>query len=541
MPARTPLSRRTLLRFAAGSLALAPILAACGTSQARDRGTEELAVGFPEDSENWDPHQPPYTVSRTIARQITDTLVDQDPDTGDIVPYLARRWEVSEDGSRFTFHLRDDVTFSDGTAFTSTSVKNNFDRIIRLGSLSYIGASHLRGYQRTETPDAHTAVVVFDGPNAQFLQAATTQTLGMLADATLGKDPKDVARGDVIGSGPYVFSEYRQGQYVLLTRREDYAWGSDARSNKGPARFRTVRAQFIPDPTTLAGAVTSGQVDIGTMLDVSTLAGIKTADLHLSQVPGKGISTPLIPFIYRPIFQDAHVRRAINAATDRQEIADRIYQGNAKAATGLLTAATPGSADLSDLLRHDPDRAVAELEQAGYTRVDADGYRHHEDTGEPLTIVFMYTGSGTTKEQMLQLLQNQWKKVGIRFDLQPRTEAQLSDYTLYDAPYDLSTWSQGRADPDVLRVVYSSFYENQSFFFGHPIKEVDEALLNLQSTTDPAKRQQASEDAQRLLLDGGYSFPLVDAYTSTAASMRLAGIPLDAENKLVAADVALSG
>ncbi|OAX62091.1 hypothetical protein A5N15_04820 [Rothia kristinae] len=84
-----PLSRRTLLRFAAGSLALAPILAACGTSQARDRGTEELAVGFPEDSENWDPHQPPYTVSRTIARQITDTLVDQDPDTGDIVPYLA--------------------------------------------------------------------------------------------------------------------------------------------------------------------------------------------------------------------------------------------------------------------------------------------------------------------------------------------------------------------------------------------------------------------------------------------------------------------
>lgn len=235
------------------------------------------------------------------------------------------------------------------------------------------------------------------------------------------------------------------------------------------------------------------------------------------------------------------MRRAINAATDRQEIADRIYQGNAKAATGLLTAATPGSADLSDLLRHDPDRAVAELEQAGYTRVDADGYRHHEDTGEPLTIVFMYTGSGTTKEQMLQLLQNQWKKVGIRFDLQPRTEAQLSDYTLYDAPYDLSTWSQGRADPDVLRVVYSSFYENQSFFFGHPIKEVDEALLNLQSTTDPAKRQQASEDAQRLLLEGGYSFPLVDAYTSTAASMRLAGIPLDAENKLVAADVALSG
>lgn len=539
MPSAAP-TRRTFLRTTAGSLALMGLLAACGSDESEERGGTDLEIGFPEDSENYDPHQPPYTVSRIIARQITDTLVDQDPVSGDIVPYLARSWEVSEDGSRFTFRLRRDVTFSDGTPFTSTSVRKNFERIVGLGGLSYIGASHLRGYQRTETPDPGTAVVVFEGPNAQFLQAATTQTLGMLADATLAKDPKQVARGDVIGSGPYILSDYQQGRTITLKRREDYAWGSDARTNKGPGRFATVRAQFIPDPTTLAGAVTSGQVDVGALLDVSTLPGIKKTDLHLSQAAGKGISTPLIPFVYRPVFEDVHVRRAFNAATDREEVAQRIYQGNAKAATGLLTAATPGSADLSDLLRHDPELAVRELEQAGYTEVGEDGFRKHRDTGEPLKATIMYSGSGTTTEQLFQLLQNQWKKVGIDFDLQPRTEAQMSDYTLYDAPYDLSTWSQGRADPDVLRVVYSSFYENQSFFYGRPIREVDEALLKLQSTTDPQRRQQASEDAQRLLLEGGYSFPLVDAFTSTAASRRLDGIPLDAENKLVVADIGLA-
>lgn len=531
------ISRRSLLSLSATSLVLGPVLAGCGESSA-DRGTDRLTVGFPEDSENYDPHQPPYTVSRVIARQITDTLVDQDPKTGKIVPYLAQSWETSEDGSRFTFRLRRDVTFSDGTAFTAASVKKNLDRIIDLGELSYIGASYLHGYRRTETPDPHTAVVVFDGPNSQFLQAATTQTLGMLADATLGKDPQKVARGDVVGTGPYLLSSYQPGIELVLTRREDYHWGSEVRRNKGAAKYQKVECQFITDPTTLAGAVTSGQVDIGAMLDVSTLPGVKrSSDVQVKQVPGKGIATPIVPFVYREVFQDEHVRRALNSATDRQEISDRIYQGSARPATGLLSSATPGAADLSSYLRHDPEKAAKELELAGYTEFDDDGYRKHRDTGKTLQLEYWYSGSGTTTEQLFQLIQNQWKKSGIRLELRPKTEAQMSEYTLYDAPYDFSTWSQGRADPDVLRVVYSSFYENQSFFYGHPVKEIDDALLKLQSTLDPQKRQQASEEAQRLLLEGGYSIPLVDTMTTVAASKRLDGIPLDADNKLVLADV----
>lgn len=379
-------------------------------------------------------------------------------------------------------------------------------------------------------------MVVFDGPNAQFLQAATTQTLGFLADATLALSPEEVARGQVIGTGPYVLDDYSPGDSITLTRRAGYAWPSSNYSNTGEATYETVEISFIPDPTTLTGAVSSGQVDYAFLLDTATLPGVKGSGATVVTKSVKGIASPLVPFIYRPIFQDEAVRRAINNATDRQEIVDRIYQGAGAPATGLLTAVTPGSADLSQYLAYDPDAAIATLEQGGWTTVGDDGIRAKGD--QRLTIQIQYSGSGTTSEQLFQLIKTQWAKVGIEFDLKPVTEAQLSETTLYDAPYDLSTWSQGRADPDVLRVVYSSFYENQSFFFGNAIPEVDEALLALQSTTDPEERAQASANAQRIILEGGYSFPLTDAVSNSAAGKKLDGVHLDAENKPVFTDFA---
>lgn len=536
-----PLSRRSFGTAAALSALTIPALAACASSGAdgpEEVDTTVLKVGFPGDSENWDPHQPPQTVTRAVARQIADTLVDQDRESGEIVGWLAEDWEVNEDSTQFTFHLREGVTFSDGTALTAESVKNNFDRIIDLGPLAYIGASHLRGYTGTEVIDDLTAVISFDGPNAQFLQAATTQSLSILADSTLALSPEEVARGgpSVVGSGAYTFDQYVPGESITLTRREDYAWGSQAYQNQGAGTYESIEISFIPDATTLAGSVSSGQVDYAFSLDVSTLASIDTERLHLTNVPTRGISFPLIPFIYKEIFTDEAVRRAINPATDRAEIAERIYQGHVEPATGLLTAVTPGSADLSELLTYDPELAESILEEGGWTPGD-DGIRVN-DAGERLTITIQYVGGNTLYEQLFQLLQTQWAEVGIEFELKPVTEAESSEYGLYDAPHDLSTWTQGRADPDVLRVVYSSFYENQSFFYGNALPEIDEALLALQSTTDPEERAAASESAQRLLLEGGYSFPLIDAVSLVAASRQLAAISLDAENKPVFADTA---
>lgn len=538
-PVTTRISRRSFAALSTAALGL-PMLAACGGGNAAGGaaagGNATLKVGFPGDAENYDPHQPPYTVSRAIARQIADTLVDQNPETGEIVPWLATKWEVSEDSSEFTFTLREDVTFSDNTPFNAENVKKNFDRIIDLGALAYIGASHLRGYKETVVESEYVARVVFDGPNAQFLQAATTQTLSMLANATLELEPEEVARGKVIGSGPFILESYEPGKTITLKRREGYTWGSPLYTNQGAAPFETVDVQFIPDATTLAGAVSSGQVDFAYLLDSATLKSLGPNVKH-EQFLYRGIAIPLVPFVYRPIFKHAEVRQAINHATNREEIVERIFQGNGKPATAVLTAETPGYADLTEYLSFDLDKAVSLLEGGGWQLGD-DGIRTNAD-GERLSIEIKYTGSGTAYEQMFQLLQTQWKEAGIEFVLSPTTEAEMSEYTLYNAPYDLSTWSQGRNDPDVLRVVYSSFYENQSFFFGNPIPEIDEALLKLQSITDPKERSAAAEAAQRLLLEGGYVFPLFDDVANMGVGQRLSRTTFDSERKPAFADFAL--
>src|SRR5699024_6173088 len=229
----------------------------------------------------------PQTVTRAVARQIADTLVDQDRESGEIVGWLADDWEVNEDSTQFTFHLREGVTFSDGTALTAESVKNNFDRTIDLGPLAYIRASHLRAYAGTEVIDDLTAVISCDGPNAQSLQAATTQSLSILAASTLALSPEEVARGgpSAVGSGAYTFDQYVPGESITLTRREDYAWGSQAYQNQGAGTYESIEISFIPDATTLAGSVSSGQVDYAFSLDVSTLASIDTERLHLTNVP----------------------------------------------------------------------------------------------------------------------------------------------------------------------------------------------------------------------------------------------------------------
>lgn len=538
MNARAPfealLNRRTFAALGAGAVGL-PLLAACGGAKVGGAAAKELKVAFPEDSENYDPHQPPYTVSRAIARQIADTLVDQNPDTGEIVPWLATKWDVSPDSKEFTFTLREDVTFSDGTKFNATSVKNNFDRVVKLGALAYIGASHLRGYKETVVESEYVARVVFDGPNAQFLQAATTQTLSMLADATLKLTPEEVARGKVIGTGPFTLESYAPGKSIVLKKRPGYAWGSPLYTNKKEAPFEKVTVQFIPDATTAAGAVSSGQVDFAFLLDSATLKSIG-GNAKTEQFLTKGIAIPLVPFIYRPLFKYQEVRQAINHATNRKEIVERIFQGNGKPATSVLTEPTPGYADLSEYLTFDLEKAVSLLEGGGW-KAGADGIRTNEK-GERLSLEIKYQGSGTPYEQMFQLLQTQWKQAGIELKLSPTTEAEMSEYTLYNAPYDMTTWSQGRNDPDVLRVVYSSFYENQSFFFGNPVKEIDNALLKLQTTTDPEARKKAADHAQRLLLEGGYVFPLFDNVANMGLSKKLSRARFDSERKPAFADFA---
>lgn len=495
---------------------------------------QTLRVAFNGDSENYDPQQPPQTVTRVISRQIADTLTDQDPETGEILPFLAESWEISEDVTEFTFTLRDDVTFSDGTPLTAEVVEANFDRVIELGALSRVAGGQLAGYIKSEVVDEHTITVHFEQPNAQFLQATASQPLGILAPATLDLSPEEAAAGDVIGTGPYVLESYSPDAGIVLTAREDYAWGSPNYDNDGASYFDRVEISFITEPTTIAGALTGGQIDLAFELgaaSVSTIEGSGTA--RVETLPAPGIAIPLLPLPQSEVLSEAATRQALNHATDRDTIAATVYQGLQEPATSVLNRFTPYYADLSEHLTHDPDRAVELLEEAGWTQVGDDGIRTDAD-GERLSIVTQYA-QGSSHELLWQSLQQQWADVGIELVIEP--VADLSDYQLHTYPFDISTWSQGRAEPDVLRTVYSSFFEGQSVRFDDPDEELDALLVDLQSAVDPDERQAVSTAVQEYILEQGYAVPIFDSVRFIGVSEDLQGFNWDIEGKPIFHDL----
>ncbi|WOF22472.1 ABC transporter substrate-binding protein [Microbacterium betulae] len=535
--------RTTPLRLAALVAASALLLTGCsgGADPAESSASGEeieyggtLRVGFGgEDVANYDPQQRPQLFPRTVSRQITDTLTEQDPETGEILPWLAESWEINDDVTEFTFHLKEGVTFSDGTPFDAEIVKANFDRVVEIGSLAFIAGSYFRGYVGSEVVDEHTVTATFDSPNAQFLQATSTQSLGIIGQASIDLAPEEVAAGDVIGTGPFVVESYEPENRLVLAAREDYAWPSPLYENPGRPYYDTVEISFIPDPTTLSGSVTSGQLDYAYILDASTTSTVESSGATLVSTPMPAISIPLVPLLHRDVFAEENVRRALGYATDRQAIVDTVFQGAYTPATGVLTTTNPGYVDLSDELVYDVDVANQILDESSFSTVGDDGIRVNGD-GEPLAITIQYTGAGTT-ETLLQLVQQQWNQVGIDFRLEP--VADLSEYSIHDYPFDITTWSQTRADPDVLRIVYSSFYENQSFLFTNPDEELDAALNVLQTTVDADERLEASRAVQEIILERGYSVPLYDLIQYSAAAPGIEGAHTDIEGKPLLVDV----
>lgn len=193
-----------------------------GGASAKPHAGGHLTFALGSDPICVDPHQAATNDAVYAARGLVDSLTDQDSATGRIAPWLATSWEVSPDASAFTFHLRDGATFSDGTPVDAQSVKANFDAVVKLGAKSIFGSGYLSGYRSTEVIDAHTAKVTFDHPNAQFLQATSTTTLGLLAPASLKRSAESLCAGPLTGSGPFTLDSYTPGRSVELSRRANY-------------------------------------------------------------------------------------------------------------------------------------------------------------------------------------------------------------------------------------------------------------------------------------------------------------------------------
>lgn len=320
--------------FAGTVLTAAATLAACGsptTAPGADAGPPQpggvLRYGLSQPPTCADPAQAGTNQTIYVARQVVDSLTDQDPETGELRPWLATGWEVAPDAKTFTFHLADGVSFSDGTPLTADSVRKSFDSIVHtLGAVKApLGSSYLTGYVATTVVDRLTARVEFSAPNAQFLQASSTPQLGILADATTSRSAEDRCAGAAtVGSGPFSYADYRQDISATLVKRPGYRWGSAVFGHQGEAYLDRIEFTVVPESGVRTGSLSSDQLDATSDALPQDAPQIEATGGRVLSTPNPGIPFGFQPNVTRGPLRDPEVRRALLTAIDRRELVDTV-------------------------------------------------------------------------------------------------------------------------------------------------------------------------------------------------------------------------
>ncbi|MGW4123971.1 ABC transporter substrate-binding protein [Nocardia sp. NPDC004711] len=542
--------RRTALFVTAA--VFATVLAGCAASGGHVQGGDDagppvsggtLKFGVLDAPANLDPHSGSSYPESLITSNVTDKLTYQNPDTGAIEPWLAKSWEINDALTQFTFHLRDDVSFSDGTKFTADSVKENFDLLGRgdkaLGIVPV--TAYWVGYTGTEVLDPATVRVSFDRPNAGFLQALSLYFSGILGHSTLqlSKEQRALAQ-NIVATGPFTIAEHIYQQKTVLKKRPGYAWAPASRKHNGEAYLDQVEIDVIPEAGVRTGALRSGTVDA--ILDVNNTdeAPLRAEGYRIvpQLIPGRDISfdfkTDKFPT------DDRVVREAVKLGWNRDALAKTVLTSSYKVSTSVLSSRVPGYHDFSQDLKQDQAKAEQILDAAGWKK-GSDGIRVKD--GRRLELALLGIDNLVNNKPAYQLIQQDLRKIGI--DLQLNV-LPIPDYTAASTQkgrWNVQVANQSRADVAVLEQMYSPQYGNISVLApDNPVsQQAIDMLSALSKTLDPAARAKAAEQAQRFLLDDQVlTVPVYNPAQVTAASPRVHNVGYEAQSRNVFYDTWLS-
>lgn len=524
--------------------ALALSLAACSPSGDQAQANKTLNIAFFGDNTTLvsvDPFQVYWLEHRVLLRNVAESLTDQDPDTGKIIPWLAKSWEISDDALTYTFHLRDNVTFSNGERFDAKAVKAAFDSDKALANElpATFGATYLAGFDHAEVVDDFTVKLVLAKPNAGFLQATSTTNLAILAPASYALTAKERSLGKIIGTGPFVLANYTPEVGAHLTKRKGYAWASANMKNQGEAHLDAVDISYIPEESVRNGLFLQGKADI-----LWPRNPFSEVDLKLFQSRGATIQSRSLPGpalnLYpntrgeRPL-ADKQVRLALQKAIDRKSYASTVYNAEFPVVDGIFDVTTPYFKSQGNKLAYDPAGAERLLDQAGWAK-GADGYR--QKNGKRLSLSYNISPAETAGDV---LLQDQLRKVGIEVKLSVVTRAEwVANNSAGN--YDLTINYMTRADPIILQTILDPRTANSSTLatnlYEPAVLDKAKGLFDAGITaTQSAQRAAAYGDLQDLLIDEGSAFPVYERVWQAATSAKVKHFRWTAEGFALLGDI----
>ena len=546
--------KSTLLKGLSVIMMIGLLLAACGGGtqateapavEATEAATEAPAVsggtltlGIPIEPETLDPGDAVYVQEQFILMNIFDSLLSISPD-GELHPGLASDWEPNADYSEFTFTLRNDVTFHDGTPFTAEAVKASFDHINSEAILESGGKSLLtdHAYVETVVVDDYTVTVKFGASYPLFLRDASRQWLSISSPAALEASGADYGRSPV-GTGPFKFVQWDAQSQIVLERNPDYNWGPEFASHQGPALLDQVVFRILPEAATRLTAFETGEILIASeppSLDAIALAESGTASIETFAQPG--IPAILMINAAKAPTDDINVRKAMILAVNQEELATTAFQSLGLPATSVISPSTWAYDEAAaSMYSFNLDEAKSLLEGSGWVDSDGDGVR--EKDGATLTID--WPDNPAWSEAFNELLIGYLAEAG--FDVQYRSMDDGAAYEeLLAGNYSLVYMYWTRPDPSPLRYLYHSENNNGGGAWSNFTNaELDAALADADTNTDEAARKQDYITAQNIIMENALAIPMFTVNTSYLTSPSVQGFTFDLEGYPLLYDISIT-
>ncbi|HEX7785363.1 MAG TPA: ABC transporter substrate-binding protein [Methylomirabilota bacterium] len=451
---------------------------------------DAIVIGLLAEPVTMDPPQITDLNSTRVIKRMFEGLTAQELGTYKIVPGLARSWDISKDGLTYTFHLRPNVKFHDGTPLTADAVKFCFDRQMNdkgpfyaTGTYPYV-KGFLGNVAGVEVVNPSTVQIRLKSPLTPFLQYLAHHSLYIYSPEALKKWGKDVVKHPV-GTGPFKLEAWEPGVRVVLSRNDQY-WG-------GAPKIR--QAIYVPiiEAQARLSAIKTGEVDMTMDVPPDSLAELrKDGDVVVAETNSSAVWYVALNTRH-PALKDRRVRQALNYAVQKDAIIRDILKGTAIVATTPLSPVYgPYHEDKTVRYPYDPAKAKALLKEAGFAN------------GFDVTFFVPESGSGMQSPvEMGTVIQANLAAVGVRAKIQTMEwGAYLKKYL--DSP-DMAemSWNPSIGDPDhMMYMLLSSERFPPAFNAGYyQNPRVDELLRKGRTTIDDKERIPLYREAQRLVVE----------------------------------------
>ncbi len=443
----------------------------------------------------------PDKISDIAASQLYDPLVFQD-DTGQIVPSLAERWEVSEDGTVWTFYLRQGVTFHNGDPFTADDVIATWEH----GKAE--SSSWPEKYTiaiSVEKVDDYTVKVTTDGPKPLLL-VTMHDFWNIIPKKYMDEVGVEGFMKKPVGTGPFMFEEWVKGDHITYKANPNY-W------NKGYPKAAELVFRFIPESATRVAALQADEVDIITRLSA------EEAD-SLRNVPGVKVLQYQVPRIYYIAFdnissgigtpiENPKVRQAMNYAVDVDGILKALFAGNGKRAAGYVASSELGYGIVPPF-PYDPEKAKALLVEAGYPN----GFE---------TSMACPTGVFAAFQEVCSAIVSYLGDVGIKVDLEMMESGHFWDLMVKKELPPMAGDSWADESGEAYNRLAGALGGRSAGYSLYSDPKIDELLKQISSELDRDKRKALYEELQVYMQENPPFIYLYEPVTFEATRDRVFG------------------